>query len=161
MNAPLSIDELKPGMVAEYAKRIEGRDIERFAEISGDCNAVNLNEEYARSTRFTGRIAHGMLSASLISAAIATELPGPGTVYLSQSLRFMAPVRPNDFVKARIEVIEVDHPNRQVRLSTRCFVGTQLVIDGEATVLMPERSPDFADALSAPETFSAPLSLAI
>lgn len=162
MTAPLkNIEDLEPGMFAEFAKRIESRDIETFAEISGDFNAIHLDDEYAQSTQFGGRIAHGMLSASLISAAIATKLPGPGAVYVSQSLSFKAPVRLNDFVKARIEVMEVDKPKRQVRLSTRCFVGTQLVIDGCATVLVPKTLGNRPVARVAPEEFFPPLTLAM
>ena len=94
---------------------------------------MHINEEFARSTAFKGRIAHGMLTASVISAAIANKLPGPGTVYLGQNLRFTAPVRPGDTVDATVTVVEIDR--RRVRLSTTCKVRDTVVIDGDALVM--------------------------
>jgi len=106
-----------------------------FAGVSGDNNAVHVNEEFAASTRFGGRIAHGFLTASVISAAVANRLPGPGTVYLGQQMQFRAPVRPGDTVHATVTVLSVDVPKARAMLSTICRVRDQVVIDGEATVM--------------------------
>lgn len=129
------IEDLAPGMSASFAKTITEADIVLFAGASGDNNAVHINEEFARGTAFKGRIAHGMLTASVISAAIAGRLPGPGTVYLSQSLRFRAPVRPGDTVCAKVTVKELVPEKRRVTLTTVCTVGEKVVIDGEAVVM--------------------------
>ena len=129
------IEDLRPGQSATFSRTITEADIVLFAGVSGDNNAVHLNDEFARTTAFGGRIAHGMLSASVISAAIANRLPGPGTVYLSQQLKFRAPVRPGDTVHATVEVVSVDLARSRAVLSTTCRVRDQLVIDGEATVM--------------------------
>jgi 3-hydroxybutyryl-CoA dehydratase len=129
------IEDLRPGMSARFAKTITEADIVLFAGASGDNNAVHINEEFARGTAFKGRIAHGMLTASVISAAIAGRLPGPGTVYLSQNLRFKAPVRPGDTVCAQVTVKELLLDKRRVTLTTVCTVGEKVVIDGEAVVM--------------------------
>lgn len=128
---------LAPGMRAVFAKTISDADILRFAEASGDANPVHLDERFASGTAFGGRIAHGLLSASVISAALAAKLPGPGTVYLAQDLRFRAPVRPGATVAAEVVVLAVDEKRRRVRLSTVCRVDGRVVVDGEATVLAP------------------------
>ena len=112
-------------------------DIALFAEVSTDRNPVHLDDAYARETMFHGRIAHGMLTAGLISAVIGEQLPGHGTVYLSQTLKFMAPVRPGDTVRAEVEVQAIDHARRRVTLATRCLVGDTVVLRGEAMVLAP------------------------
>jgi len=132
-------EDLAPGMSASFAKTITEADIVLFAGASGDNNAVHINEEFARTTPFKGRIAHGMLTASVISAAIAGRLPGPGTVYLSQNLRFRAPVRPGDTVHATVTVKELIADKRRVALSTVCTVGDTVVIDGEALVMPTSR----------------------
>lgn len=129
------IEDLKPGQKATFSRTITEADIVLFAGVSGDNNAVHLNEEFARTTAFGGRIAHGMLSASVISAAIANRLPGPGTVYLSQQLRFRAPVRPGDTVHATVEVVNIDLAKARAQLATTCRVGEKVVIEGEATVM--------------------------
>jgi 3-hydroxybutyryl-CoA dehydratase len=103
---------------------------------------VHLDEAYARDTIFEGRIAHGMLTAGLISAVIGEQLPGHGTVYLGQSLKFLAPVRPGDMVTAEVEVISIDHHKRRVGLDCRCMVDGKKVLIGEATVLAPSRKFD-------------------
>jgi 3-hydroxybutyryl-CoA dehydratase len=113
-----------------------------FAEVSTDRNPVHLDDEYARDTIFEGRIAHGMLTAGLISAVIGEQLPGHGTVYLGQSLTFMAPVRPGDTVHAEVRVIAIDHARRRVTLETHCAVGDTVVLKGEALVLAPSRKFD-------------------
>ena len=127
------IEDLAPGMSASMSKEVSQADIAKFAEVSGDVNPVHLDEEYAATTPFGGRIAHGMLSASLISAVIANRLPGPGTVYLDQKLAFKAPVRPGDVVEAVVTVREVLDKGRVV-LATECRVGETVVVSGEGLV---------------------------
>ena len=135
-----SIDTLEVGTSESLAKTITDADIVLFAGVSCDTNPVHVDDEYASGTRFGGRIAHGMLSASLISAAIANKLPGPGTIYLGQSLRFLAPVRPGDTVKATVTVKEINSEKRRATLSTVCTVEGVAVIEGEAQVLVPAAS---------------------
>jgi 3-hydroxybutyryl-CoA dehydratase len=129
------IEDLEPGMSASFAKTITEADIVMFAAVSGDNNAVHINEEFAKTTQFKGRITHGMLSASVISAAIAGRLPGPGTVYLGQNLRFKAPVRPGDTVHATVTVKELFPEKTRVALSTVCTVAGRVVIEGDALVM--------------------------
>ncbi|MEJ8827361.1 MaoC family dehydratase [Variovorax humicola] len=133
-------EDLKEGMSASFAKTITEADIVRFSEVSGDSNAVHLDEEFAQTTPFKGRIAHGMLAASVISAALAGRLPGPGSVYLGQNLRFKAPVRPGDTVHATVTVKELISEKRRVALSTVCTVDGQPVIEGDALVLPTSRA---------------------
>lgn len=128
------IEDLKVGMSASFAKTITEADIVLFAGVSGDNNAIHTNEEYAETTAFGGRIAHGFLTASVISAAVANRLPGPGTVYLGQQLRFRAPVRPGDTVHATVTIKSVDLIKSRATLETVCKVRDVVVIDGEATV---------------------------
>jgi 3-hydroxybutyryl-CoA dehydratase len=135
-------EDLQPGMSARFAKTITEADILLFAGTSGDINAVHLDEEFAQTTQFKGRIAHGMLTASIISAAIAGRLPGPGTIYLGQNLRFKAPVRPGDTVEAEVTVTELIAEKRRVVLSTVCTVGGKVVIDGDAVVMPTSRSDE-------------------
>ena len=132
-------EDLAIGMKASFAKTITEADIILFAGASGDNNAMHIHEEFARTTPFKGRIAHGMLTASVISAAIAGRLPGPGTVYLSQNLRFKAPVRPGDTVQATVTVKELQAEKKRVLLTTVCTVGDKVVIDGEALVMPTSR----------------------
>ena len=129
------IEDLRPGMRATYSKTITESDIVLFAAVSGDNNAMHVNEEFAATTRFGGRIAHGFLTASVISAAVANRLPGPGTIYLSQQLNFRAPVRIGQTVHASVSVNAIDRERRRVTLETVCRVGETVVIDGEATVM--------------------------
>jgi 3-hydroxybutyryl-CoA dehydratase len=133
------IDELSIGMSAVFSRRIREADVIKFAEVSGDDNPVHLDEEYARRTHFGGRIVHGILSAGLISATIAGKLPGPGTIYVRQNLKFCAPVRIGDVVEARVTVAEIIAEKNRVVLSTTCSVGDLVVIDGDALVLPPKR----------------------
>ena len=135
------IEDLSPGMSATFSKTITEADIVLFASASGDNNAVHINEEFAQTTQFKGRIAHGMLTASVISAAIAGRLPGPGTVYLGQNLRFKAPVRPGDTVHATVTVKELFPEKRRVSLSTVCTVNGKVVIEGDALVMPTSREP--------------------
>ena len=129
------IEDLTVGMSATFAKTITEADIVLFAAASGDNNAMHINEEFAQTTQFKGRIAHGMLTASVISAAIAGRLPGPGTVYLGQNLRFKAPVRPGDTVHATVTVKELMPEKRRASLSTVCTVAGKVVVDGDALVM--------------------------
>ena len=129
------IEDLQVGMSASYAKTITEADIVLFAGVSGDNNAVHTNEEFARTTQFGGRIAHGFLTASVISAAVANRLPGPGTIYLGQQLRFKAPVKPGDTVHATVTVKSIDLARARAELETVCRVGGKVVIEGEALVM--------------------------
>lgn len=138
----ICIEDLEIGMVRHLRKEVTDRDIELFAEVSTDRNPVHLDESYAQDTIFGGRIAHGMLTAGLISAVIGEQLPGHGTVYLGQTLKFMAPVRPGDVVHAEVKVIAIDHAKRRVTLETHCAVGDTVVLKGEAVVLAPSRKFD-------------------
>jgi 3-hydroxybutyryl-CoA dehydratase len=130
------IEDLSVDMTATFSKTITEADIVLFAGVSGDNNALHINEEFAATTSFGGRIAHGFLTASVISAAIANKLPGPGTIYLRQALGFRAPVRPGDTVHATVRVKEVLHEKRRVVLETICRVRGTVVIDGEALVMV-------------------------
>lgn len=143
------VEDLAIGMSAEVAKTITEADIVLFAGVSSDSNAVHMDEEYARTTPFGGRIAHGMLSASLLSSVLGNRLPGPGTIYMSQSLRFRAPVRPGDTVHARVTVKEVIAAKGRVVLDTVCTVGGKVVIDGEAMVMATSRAKREAAAQTA------------
>ena len=134
------IEDIAVGMSAETAKTITEADILLFSAVSTDTNAVHLDEEFGKTTMFGGRIAHGMLSASLISAVLGTRLPGPGVIYMSQSLRFKAPVRIGDTVHAKVTVKEVIAEKSRVVLDTVCSVGGKVVIDGEAMVMATSRA---------------------
>ncbi len=134
------VEDITVGMSAEIAKTITDADIVLFSGVSMDSNAVHMDEEFGRSTPFGGRIAHGMLSASLLSSVLGNRLPGPGTVYMSQSLRFRAPVRPGDTVHAKVTVKEVIAEKCRVVLDTVCTVGDKVVIDGEAMVMATSRA---------------------
>jgi 3-hydroxybutyryl-CoA dehydratase len=129
--------ELRVGMFTTYAKTITEADIVLFAAVSGDNNAIHTNEKFAATTIFKGRIAHGMLSASVISAAIANKLPGPGAIYMSQNLRFRAPVRAGDTVRATVTVKELIPEKHRVLLSTCCTVRDEVVIEGDALIALP------------------------
>jgi 3-hydroxybutyryl-CoA dehydratase len=147
------VEDLRPGMHATYSKTITEADIVLFAGVSGDNNAVHTNEEFALGTPFRGRIAHGFLTAGVISAAVANRLPGPGTVYLGQQLTFKAPVRPGDTVHATVTVQSVDPARARVVLGTVCRVADAVVIEGEATVTTtsPVRRQQAAQAGAAPQ----------
>ena len=132
-------EDLAVGMSASVAKTIGEADIVLYAAVSTDTNPVHINEEAAEHSIFKGRVAHGMLSAGLISAALGTKLPGPGTIYLSQSLRFRAPVRPGDTVTATVEVTALDPERKRATLKTTCLVKGKPVIEGEALVQVPAR----------------------
>jgi len=144
-NAPrgtIVIEDMEIGLQRSVSKTITDDDIELFAEVSTDRNPVHMDEAYAQDTIFQGRVAHGMLSAGLISAVIGEQLPGHGAVYLGQSLKFKAPVRPGDRVTAIVTVLDIDYAKRRVQLDTRCEVDGKVVIQGEATVLAPSAKFD-------------------
>lgn len=129
--------KIKPGDTASLSKTISDSDIHAFADVSGDHNPLHLDEHFAQQTRFGRRIVHGMLSASLISAVIANELPGQGSIYLGQTLQFVAPVFLGDTVEARVTVTGIREDKQIVKLDTVCTnQRNEVVIKGEATVLI-------------------------
>ena len=133
-----ALEDLTVGMTASYFHTVTDADIRQFADLTGDHNPLHLDEEFAKTTRFKSRIAHGMLSASFLSTVIAI-LPGPGTIYLSQTLAFRAPVHIDDTIEAQVTVADIDAAKKRVRLKTVCRVGDLVVIDGEAVVMVPSR----------------------
>ncbi len=133
-------DQLNIGMNAFFSKTITNSDVTLFAGISGDTNPVHLNVEFASTTRFKDRIVHGMLTASLISTVIGTKLPGPGSIYVNQNLRFKAPVLIGQTATAFVEVVNILIKKQIVELKTICKVKGKIVLDGEAAVLVPERN---------------------
>ncbi len=133
-------EEMKVGMAASFAKTVTESDIHAFAGLSGDFNPVHINEEFAATTMFKGRIAHGMLSAAFISTVLGMRLPGPGCIYVSQALKFKAPVRIGDTVTARVEVTGTVPEKKFVTLKTTCSVAGNIVIDGEATLMVPSKT---------------------
>ena len=135
----LFLEDLTVGQSAELARTVTGGDLDAFAVVTGDDNPVHLDEAYAATTPFGGRIAHGMLSAGYISAVIGTRLPGPGTIYVSQSLRFRRPVKIGDTVVARVEITGIDAARARVTLATVCSVAGKAVLEGEAEVMVPRR----------------------
>ena len=126
--------ELKEGMTALHSRTITDTDLRNFSGVSGDTNPMHLNEEYAKNTVFGGCIVHGFLTASLISTVIGTKLPGPGCIYVSQSLVFKAPVHVGETVYARATITKLIAEKRRVVMSTQCFVKDKVVVDGEAVV---------------------------
>jgi 3-hydroxybutyryl-CoA dehydratase len=137
----LYLEDLTVGMQAMFGKTVTEADIMTFAGVSGDTNPIHLHDGFARSTKFGQRIAHGMLSASFISAVIGTKLPGPGSVYVAQTLTFKAPVSIGDTVTAIVSIADINHERRRVTLTTQCFKGDEIVVDGEAIVSVPRRTP--------------------
>jgi len=133
------IDDLSIGKSASLTRNVRIEDVKMFAEVSGDFNPIHLDAEFAATTRFGRRIAHGLLSASYISTVIGTRLPGSGTIYLSQSLIFKAPVYLDDEVVTTVEVTRVDTEKSRATLQCICTVGDTVVIEGEAEVLVPRR----------------------
>jgi 3-hydroxybutyryl-CoA dehydratase len=130
-------EDLALGMRETLRKTVENEDVIGFAELSGDHNPIHLSEHFARKTRFGGRIVHGLYTASLISAVIGMRLPGPGAVYISQSLNFRGPVKIGDVIDVTVEVIELTEKGRRVRLGCECKVGDLLVLDGEGLLSVP------------------------
>lgn len=135
----LFFEDLTVGQSAEITRVVEAADLTAFAQVSGDTNPVHLDEEYARTTPFQGRIAHGMLSAAYISAVLGTRLPGPGAIYLNQTLKFRRPVKIGDAVTARVTVAALDERRAHATLATVCIVDGRNAIEGEAVVMVPRR----------------------
>ena len=130
------IEDFTVGMESTTEKIVTIEDIKRFAEVSGDFNPVHLDEEFAKKTIFKRRIAHGFLTASFISTIIATELPGPGSIYLKQSLKFLAPVYIDEKILVKVRIIEINIEKSKVKLITECFKNKTLVLTGEAEILI-------------------------
>jgi 3-hydroxybutyryl-CoA dehydratase len=137
---PLYFEDLRVGMVERLSKTVASSDVVGFAEVTGDRNPVHLSEHFAAKTPFGTRIAHGLYTASLISAVLGTRLPGPGAIYISQTLNFRAPVRIGDTVEVAVEVAELMPERRRARLVCTCTVGGAVVLDGEALVKVPSRA---------------------
>jgi 3-hydroxybutyryl-CoA dehydratase len=133
-------EDLREGMTDTYSRVMTDADLRAFADATGDDNPVHFDQAYAESTRFKGRICHGMLIASLISTVLGTRLPGPGTVYVSQSIRFKGPVRPGDEVVARVTVTKLIPEKKFVEFTTSCTVGGKVVIEGDAVGMIPSRA---------------------
>ncbi|MDE2355238.1 MAG: MaoC family dehydratase [Alphaproteobacteria bacterium] len=134
------LEDLKPGDSESLTRTVTAADIDAFASVTGDDNPVHLDEAYAATTRFGGRIAHGMLSAGYISAVLGTRLPGPGAIYLSQTVTFRRPVRIGDEVVTTATVTAIDAERARVTLSTVCTVAGKTVTEGEAVVMAPRRA---------------------
>jgi 3-hydroxybutyryl-CoA dehydratase len=133
------LEDLEVGMTASYSRTVTDADVVLFAGISGDINPVHMNSEYANTTMFKGRIAHGMLTASFISTVLGTKLPGAGCIYVSQNLKFRAPVRIGDTVRTRVTITSIDRDKGRVALETTCSVGNTVVITGDASLLVQRR----------------------
>ena len=133
------IEDLRPGLSASFSKTVSERDVSLFGEVSGDTNPVHFDEAFAKTTPFKGRIAHGVLTASYISTVLGMEMPGPGTIFLGLVTRFKAPVRIGETVTATCTVREIVTEKRRVVFDCVCKVGDTVVIEGEATVLAPQR----------------------
>ena len=133
----LYFEDLSVGMRETISKTVENEDVIGFAELSGDHNPIHLSEHFARKTRFGSRIVHGLYTASLISAVIGMRLPGPGAVYISQTLNFLGPVKIGDVVDVSVEVVELTEKGRRVRLQCVCRVGDNVVLEGEGLLSVP------------------------
>jgi 3-hydroxybutyryl-CoA dehydratase len=145
-----AFEDLAVGMREVYLKTVMDSDVIGFAQLSGDRNPIHLSEHFAARTRFGGRIAHGLYTASLISAILGMRLPGPGAVYLSQTLRFKAPVRIGDVIEVSVEVAELIERGSRVRLICEARVDAAVVLEGEAMVMVPRRA-DLGPGLAARE----------
>jgi 3-hydroxybutyryl-CoA dehydratase len=132
-------EDLHVGQTATLSKTITDADVLMYTAVSLDTNLIHLDEETAHKSRFSCRVAHGMLAAGLISALLGTRLPGPVTIYMRQSLTFRAPVKIGSTVRATVEITDLNLPRKSATLRTRCFVKEDVVIDGEACVLVPSR----------------------
>lgn len=149
------LEDLDVGMTAAYARTVTEADVVMFAGVSGDMNPVHMNREYAQRTIFKGPIAHGMLTASFISTVLGTKLPGPGCIYVSQDLRFRAPVRIGDTVRAEVTVTEIIPDKKRVVLMTKCTVGDRVVLDGTAVMMVQSRADFAPDPLPQASSFVA------
>ncbi|MFM2423384.1 MAG: hypothetical protein RL291_1914 [Pseudomonadota bacterium] len=137
----LKFEDLSLTMSASYARTVTERDLVTFCEVSGDANPVHLDAEYAAKTMFKQRIAHGMLSAGYISSVFGMVLPGPGAIYVTQTLNFRAPVFIGDRVVATANLIELFPAKRRARFDCVCRVGDKSVLEGEAILMVPSRAP--------------------
>lgn len=135
-----AIEDLSPGMSASVVRTVTERDIALFGEVSGDTNPVHFDDAFARATPFKGRIAHGVLAASYLSTVLGMEMPGPGTIFVGLNVRFKAPARIGDTVKATCTVREVLLERRRVIFDCACSVGDVVVLEGEATVMPPRKA---------------------
>lgn len=135
----LFLEDLHLGQSAEVSREVTDADVRAFAQVTGDDNPLHLDEIFASTTAFRGRIAHGMLCAGYISAVLGRHLPGSGAVYLSQALRFRRPVRIGDTVTARAQITAIDPDRGRVTLKTTCLVAGKTVVEGEAEVIAPRR----------------------
>jgi 3-hydroxybutyryl-CoA dehydratase len=135
----LYFEDLKEGMTATLGKTVTDTDLVMFAGLSMDTNPVHVNQEFAEATMFKGRIAHGMLGAALLSAVFGTKMPGPGCIYVAQSLKFKAPVRVGETMVARVTVKALSEKKKFAEFDTVVTVGDKTVIDGEATLMVPSR----------------------
>ena len=136
------LDEMKIGMSAENTMVVSGAKIDTFAELSGDFNPIHVDEEFAKTTMFGGRIAHGALSASLISAILGNDLPGPGAIFVELNMRFRRPAMMGDEVVARAEVVEINERTGRVKMKVSCSVNGKQIIRGDAGVMVPKRPKD-------------------
>ena len=139
-NHKLTIEKIKVGQSAEFLKLISEEDIKQFARLTGDNNPIHLDDEYAKKTMFKKRIAHGLLTASFISTVIATKLPGQGSIYLDQSLKFLAPVYIGNQIRIFVKVTKKNIEKRIVTLSTEVYVSEKKIITGEARILLNDKS---------------------
>ena len=140
----LYYEQLEPGMAAGFEKTVTQDDVDRFGEISGDLNPAHFDEEFARGTRLKERVAHGMLTASLVSAVLGTKLPGPGCLFVSQSANFRAPVRAGDTVSVEATIVRLDDKRQFAEFKTRCAVGATTVLEGSALVWVPSEKEDYS-----------------
>ena len=140
----LHFEDLSVGMTETLSKTISSSDVVGFAEVTGDRNPIQLSQHFAAKTPFGTRIAHGLYTASLISAVLGTRLPGPGAVYISQTLNFRAPVRIGDTVEVEVTVAELIPERRRARLACLCRVAGEVVLDGEAWVKVPSGAAEAA-----------------
>src|ERR1700753_1762570 len=145
MNLPplrtLFFEDLSVGMTERLEKTVASSDVVGFAQLTGDRNPIHLSEHFAAKTSFRTRIAHGLYTASLISAVLGTQLPGPGAIYISQTLNFRRPVRIGDEVVAEVSVAAIDERRARVTFATKCTVNGKAVVEGEAVVMAPRKNP--------------------
>ena len=133
------LEDLKINQEAHYKKKISENDINLFAKVSGDNNPIHMDDKFARSSIFKNRIAHGFLSGSLISTVIATQLPGPGSIYLNQTLKFLAPVFIGDTITVIVTIKKIEIEKRKVSLLTECFNSKQKILTGQADILVSKK----------------------
>ncbi len=134
------IQDLKVGQEAILSKTITEADITNFSGVTGDNNPVHISDDFASKTIFKKRVAHGFFTASLISTLIATKLPGPGSIYISQTLKFLAPAYIGDNILTRVIIQKIDKEKRRVNLLTECFISNKKILTGEAEILVDKKS---------------------